>query len=57
MESKKERVLAYSKAKLIGMDDLSNVSGGSFSTVHSTFKPSAASEHSLDVCVDTTVDN
>lgn len=53
MESKKERVLAYSKAKLIEMDNLSDVSGGAFSTVHTTFMPSAASQHNLDVVIDT----
>lgn len=57
MESKKERVLAYSKAKLIKMDNLSNVSGGSVSKIHSTFMPSAANQHNVDVAIDTNYGN
>ncbi len=57
MESKKERVLAYSKAKLIGLDTLSNIAGGTHTTVHATCRPSAANQRGLDVVCDPTFDN
>ena len=57
MESKKRRVLAYSKAKLIEMDLLSNISGGSHFTVDRTFRASAADQRDVDVVNDISFDN
>lgn len=56
MENKSERVLAYSKAKLITADELSAISGGTFSTVKQTVRASAAHQSSLDVTVDHILD-
>lgn len=56
MENKSERVLAYSKAKLITADELSAISGGTFSTFKQTVRASAAHQSSLDVTVDHILD-
>jgi bacteriocin-like protein len=55
MESRRERVLAYTLAKEIDNDELSKVSGGGGMTTHMTFRPSGQVNH-LDAEVDVTVD-
>ena len=56
MENTKQRVLAYSKAKLIGTDTLSTDSGGKHDTARETLKASAANQYSVDVNVDINMD-
>ncbi len=56
MENTKQRVLAYSKAKLIGTDTLSTVSGGKHDTARGTLKASAANQYSGDVITDAYLD-
>lgn len=56
MERNKERVLAYSMAKVIEHDDLSEVSGGYQLSHGRTVAASGASGQGVDVHVDITVD-
>lgn len=52
---KKERVLAYSMAKVIDSSELSDVSGGSNWSHHNTVRASG-STGAMDVFVDVSVD-
>lgn len=56
MEKNKERVLAYSLAKVISFEDLAAVSGGGVSCSSQTTGPSGQSRQDLDVRIDVHVD-
>ncbi len=51
----KERVLAYSRAKVIDFSELTEVSGGSNWSHHETLRPSG-STGAMDVFIDVSVD-
>lgn len=48
MEKKNMRVLAYRKAKIVVVDDLSNVSGGKGVTLQQTFQTTGRDPSSID---------
>ena len=56
MENSKERVLAYSKAKVIEHDELGGISGGGLWSSHQTIGPSGASGQGYDVRIDVSFD-
>ena len=55
MEKKNDRVLAYSMAKVISVNEMSEVGGGSHASHHETLKPSGA-RGSWDACIDISID-
>ena len=58
MESKKERVLAYSMAKLIEQDELAEIAGGwgGHQSSHGTGKATGGSGQGVDFRIDYTWD-
>ena len=57
MENKNARVFAYERAKVIEMDDLSEVSGGFNMSHQQTLRSSGAGPiHNMDASVDLVVD-
>lgn len=57
MENKKERVLAYNRAKIIEKEDLADVSGGGWHWTHfGTGGASGGSGQGGEVHIDVTID-